>query len=73
MKAVVAKAESAGTKKIILTERGFLLRLQQSRLRHALASDHAHVRIPSSLRRTHSAQLPGAGAVESAQAANANS
>jgi len=62
MKAVVAKAESAGTKKIILTERGFSFGYNN------LVSDMRSLVImrtfgyPVVFDATHSAQLPGAGA-----------
>ena len=61
MKAVVAKAESAGTKKIILTERGFSFGYNN------LVSDMRSLVImrtfgyPVVFDATHSAQLPGAG------------
>jgi len=59
---VVAKAESAGTKKIILTERGFSFGYNN------LVSDMRSLVImrtfgyPVVFDATHSAQLPGAGA-----------
>ena len=62
MKAVVAKAESAGSKKIILTERGFSFGYNN------LVSDMRSLVImrtfgyPVVFDATHSAQLPGAGA-----------
>ncbi len=43
---VAEKARLAGAKKILLTERGTTLRLQQSRRRHARDSDHESVRLP---------------------------
>ena len=62
MKAVVAKAESAGTRRIILTERGFSFGYNN------LVSDMRSLVImrsfgyPVVFDATHSAQLPGAGA-----------
>jgi len=62
MKAVVAKAESAGTRKIVLTERGFSFGYNN------LVSDLRSLVImrafgyPVVFDATHSAQLPGAGA-----------
>jgi 2-dehydro-3-deoxyphosphooctonate aldolase (KDO 8-P synthase) len=62
MKAVVAKAENAGTRKIILTERGFSFGYNN------LVSDMRSLVImrsfgyPVVFDATHSAQLPGAGA-----------
>src|SRR3984893_6672843 len=62
MKAVVAKAENAGSKKIILTERGFSFGYNN------LVSDMRSLVImrtfgyPVVFDATHSAQLPGAGA-----------
>jgi len=62
MKAVVAKAESAGTQRIILTERGFSFGYNN------LVSDMRSLVImrsfgyPVVFDATHSAQLPGAGA-----------
>ena len=62
MKAVVAKAECAGTRKIILTERGFSFGYNN------LVSDMRSIVImrsfgyPVVFDATHSAQLPGAGA-----------
>lgn len=62
MKAVVAKAESAGSRKIILTERGFSFGYNN------LVSDMRSLVImrsfgyPVVFDATHSAQLPGAGA-----------
>jgi 2-dehydro-3-deoxyphosphooctonate aldolase (KDO 8-P synthase) len=61
MKAVVAKAESAGTRRIILTERGFSFGYNN------LVSDMRSLAImrgfgyPVVFDATHSAQLPGAG------------
>ncbi|MFZ2062199.1 MAG: 3-deoxy-8-phosphooctulonate synthase, partial [Candidatus Binatus sp.] len=61
MKAVVAKAESAGTRRIILTERGFSFGYNN------LVSDMRSLVImrgfgyPVVFDATHSAQLPGAG------------
>ena len=61
MKAVVAKAESAGTRKIILTERGFSFGYNN------LVSDMRSLVVmrglgyPVVFDATHSAQLPGAG------------
>ena len=59
MRNVVDKARSTGNEQIMVCERGFSLRLQQPRVRHALARRDARVRRPVVFDATHSVQLPG--------------